>query len=242
MKVGIIGYGVVGRAQEYLSLKLGNETTIIDKLPHEAWADIIENCDIVFICTPEDAVDSVVDEFKNAKGLLVIKSTVPIGTTIRLKNKYGIHVCNNPEFLREANAKSDVMHPKMIVIGQCCTEHGILLMKFYQTLQSYRCVVDPTTSEVVKLTLNAYLSTQLMFWKSIKQLCDKYGVDSDLVAEILEEDNRVSYYGHNPITDSIKGRCLPKDLDQIIKAYEEWADVEPILFKAVKKVNNVHTI
>ena len=242
MKIGIVGYGMVGKAQEYLAKELGHEVLVTDITFSSDIDKDVSECDIVFICTPERFIDEVISHhIENDKGLLVIKSTVPIGTTKELMEKYKIHICHNPEFLREASWKVDVLRPNFIVIGQCCDKHGTLLLDFYKSLNVdiSRFITDPTTSEIVKLTLNAYLSTLLMFWKSIKQLCDKFDVDADSVAEIIAEDNRVSYYGYQPITNKIGGRCLPKDLEHLVSAYN---NIEPILFNAIKKVSDVHTI
>ena len=237
MKIGIVGYGVVGKAQEYLAKRFGNKTIHADI----EYDQKIEDCDIIFICVPNGEVKKSVESYKNAKGLLVIKSTVPIGTTDCLIAKHNIHICHNPEFLRTETAYTDVLYPPMIVVGTCCEKHSDILYKFYRDVQASFIETTPSMSETVKLTLNAYLATQLMFWNSIKDLCDKLNIKADNIARIAAYDSRVSPYGFSPIGKPLSGKCLPKDLEHLVNAYNNNS-IEPILFNAIKKVSDVHTI
>src|SRR5512136_110100 len=130
MKIQIIGVGAVGSAQAYLASKLGHEVIGFNpgKTTHE-YARMVskleKNADITFVCTPEAFVASAVDNFvrEGASGVLVIKSTVPSGTTMELRDKYKMHICHNPEFLREKTAFEDILHPHVVAIGQCCNVH-----------------------------------------------------------------------------------------------------------------------
>ena len=140
-----------------------------------------QNVDISFICTPEtvseQALKNLVNE--NVKGVYVIKSTVPPGTTVSLMEKYNVHICHNPEFLVEKAAFNDIMHPEMVVIGQCCRAHAAILNDFYLPLGCPIIVTQPTVSETVKLTLNSYLATLISFWNEIDMVTGKIGISTD---------------------------------------------------------------
>ena len=114
MRIEVIGYkGVVGGATYKLFSELGYGPIGYDK------GDVIAKADVYFICVPEGAVEKVVDQINVWEGpLVVIRSSVPPRTCTRLSNKIAyLHICHNPEFLREAIADQDEFTPHKIVIG-----------------------------------------------------------------------------------------------------------------------------
>jgi nucleotide sugar dehydrogenase len=243
VRIQIIGLGAVGEAQAYLATKLGHEVLGFDpgKISSN-WAEIgktVErNVDISFICVPEafaeQALKNLVTE--NVKGLYVIKSTVPPGTTVSLSDKYGVHICHNPEFLVEKAAFNDVTHPDVVVIGQCCAEHAALIKNFYVPLRCPIVVTHPTTSETVKLTLNSYLATLISFWNQVDMVTSKAGVSTAEVASIVKQNPRVSAYGTDFFGSPFGGKCLPKDLNQFIQ-YSHQVGANPQLFENIKEFN-----
>ena len=243
MKIQIIGVGAVGSAQAYLASKLGHEVIGFDpgKTTHQ-YARIVpemeKDADITFICTPETFVGSAVDNFvrQGAKGLLVIKSTVPSGTTRELTDRYQMHICHNPEFLREKTAYEDILHPHFVAIGQCCDIHCTILKEFYKPLGCPIVSSQPTVTETVKLTLNAYLSTLISFWNEIDKLAKALNISTDEVANIVKFNPRVSAYGTEFFGSPFGGKCLPKDLDQILSVYNKLG-AEAFFFAAVKEFN-----
>lgn len=243
MKIQIIGVGAVGSAQAYLASKLGHEVIGFDpgKTTHQyarMVPDLEKNADITFICIPEAFVAKAVENFvrEGANGLLVIKSTVPSGTTMELRGKFNMHICHNPEFLRENTAFEDILRPHVVVIGKCCDEHCELLKSFYKPLGSPIVVSQPTVTETVKLTLNAYLSTLISFWNEIDKLAKALNISTDEVANIVKFNPRVSNYGTEFFGSPFGGKCLPKDLEQILNVYKKVA-ADAFLFEAVKEFN-----
>jgi nucleotide sugar dehydrogenase len=243
MRVQIIGVGVVGTAQAYLATQLGHEVIGVDRSKTTSnYATIVRefaaDVDVTFVCTQEASVPGVITSLieKKVKGLYVIKSTVPCGTTRRLMGEYNIHICHNPEFLREKSVLADILHPRMVVIGQCCAEHGNILREYYRRLGAPIMTSNPTTTETVKLTLNSYLSTLITFWNEINRLSSALGASTEEVASIVKLDQRVSAYGTEFFGMPFSGKCLPKDMDQLISVFHQ-AGVDPSVFEAMREFN-----
>jgi nucleotide sugar dehydrogenase len=237
MKVQVIGYGVVGKAQEFLMKQLGHTVTAYDPfvLPDSKMQQTV---DITFICTPEKAVEDAVANLHSSqvKGLYVIKSTVSVGTTKKLMEKYKVHICHNPEFLREKYAFEDVLNPSRIVIGECCHEHGLLLEEIYAKLNKPIYRTDPATSELAKLTSNAHLAMLISFWNEIHKLSSKLKLNTAEVAKLVTADPRISKYGTAFFGKPFNGRCLPKDLRKLILTFQSMK-LNSAFFEAVEEVN-----
>ncbi len=243
MKIQIIGVGIVGGAQACLASKLGHEVLGVDRSrPTSEYARMVKeperDVDVTFICTQEGVVPGVVAELLNrhVKGLYVIKSTVPSGTTQSLMERHGIHICHNPEFLVEKTAMESVSHPSMVVIGQCCPAHSEILKEFYTPLGCPIVVSHPTITETVKLTLNSYLATLITFWNQIDKVTRALGLETEEVARIARLNPRVSAYGTEFFGAPFGGKCLPKDLEQLIHiSHEVGADSS--MLEAVRDFN-----
>lgn len=238
MRINVIGYGVVGKAQCFLLRRLGHAVFIFDPYLFPSIEQPERNVDLTFICTPESAVEEAVHNLvrEKVRGLYVIKSTVPIGTTKRLMEKYGVHIAHNPEFLREKHAYEDVVNPSRIVIGLCCESHGHVLRALYAPLKRPIYLTDPSTSEAVKLFSNAYLSMLITFWNEAYELSQKIGLDVSEVAKLMLEDVRISSYGTAKFGQPFGGKCLPSNLDMLITAFRNEG-LNPTLFEAVREYN-----
>ncbi len=243
MKIQIIGVGVVGSAQAHLASTLGHEVLGFDPGKTESpYAKMVKEldkrADLTFICTPEAFADSMILRLirENVKGLYVIKSTVPPGTTKSLMAEHGIHICHNPEFLRESKSFEDVTHPNFVAIGQCCPAHGQLLKDFYSPIGCPIIMSEPTTTETVKVTLNSYLATLITFWNEVDKVARALGVKTADVAGIATREPRVSPYGAEFFGAPFGGKCLPKDLDCMIKT-GHGVGVEPAFLEAVRDFN-----
>jgi nucleotide sugar dehydrogenase len=243
MKVQIIGVGVVGGAQAYLCSKLGHEVLGFDPSQQtfeyaKMEKSYTRDADVTFVCTPETAVLGVIEKLmkQNVQGLYVIKSTVPSGTTASLMNKLDIHICHNPEFLREENAYYDVMHPNAIVIGQCCPEHSEVLRKLYAPMGCPIVISNPTLTETTKLTLNSYLATLITFWNQVSTVSENLHIDIKELAGIVRLNPRVSAYGTDFFGSPFGGKCLPKDLAQLIEVVK-GSKANPSFLEAVRDYN-----
>jgi UDPglucose 6-dehydrogenase len=245
--VQVIGLGTVGKAQANVLKKLGCDVFGYDPLLRKApakyitfsAADPFSDCDITFICTLEDQVENAVRQLKKCgyKGLIVIKSSVVPKTTKTLMTKYDLHICHNPEFIRERTASQDAANPDRIVIGQCCNKHGQLLQTLYKPLNSRIITVDPTTSETAKLIANSYLALMISFWNQTHQLAKRLDISTIDLAEIITADRRISRHGTKWFGKSFDGKCLPKDLAHLIETYIAEG-IEPTLLQATQQIND----
>ena len=238
MRINVIGYGTVGKAQTFLLQRLKHEVFIFDPYLFPAIKCPEKNVDLTFVCTPEHAVDEALQNLirERVEELYVIKSTTSVGTTEELMKKYGVHIAHNPEFLREQYANEDVANPDRIIIGQCCKEHAEKLVSLYAPMNKPIFVTDPTTSEAAKLLSNSYLAMLITFWNEANELADKLGLNIHEVAKLVRADSRVSAYGTSKFGQPFGGKCLPPNLDQLIDAFHSEG-LNPLLFEAVKKYN-----
>jgi len=244
VRVLVVGYGTVGKAQAYLLENLGHIIHAYDPYVFQEVKTPEKNVEMVFICTPEGVVESVVGELVNfgVKGLYVIKSTVPIGETERISKKYDLHLCHNPEFLREKYALEDVMHQNRIVIGQCCDEHGKMVRQIYEPLGVPIFVTDTKTSELVKLATNVLRATLITFWNEIHELATKSGLDTRKISTLVDQVKTIGFWeggdwGIRFFGKSFGGKCLPKDLELTISSFRA-NEINPILFEAIKMFND----
>ena len=243
MHVQIIGMGVVGGAQAKLMQKLGHQVTgcdvhpgnldgipIVDKPVHDA--------ELTFICTPEKYVPSVISNLRSTRvhNPYVIKSTVPTGTTQAAMLEHGVHICHNPEFLREETSVEDTLNQKFVVIGECCEKHGKELAELYKPLGAKIVRTKPNVSEMAKLILNNYLATLITFWNEMDRVCSVMNIDTKEVADIVKHDTRVSEYGTAFFGKPFGGKCLPKDLNQTLTLCRSKG-ISPRLLETVKEIN-----
>jgi UDPglucose 6-dehydrogenase len=238
MRINVIGYGTVGKAQTFLLQRLKHEVFIFDPHLFPAVKCPEKNVDLTFICTPEHAVDEALQNLirERIEGLYVIKSTTSVGTTEELMKKYGVHITHNPEFLRENYANEDVTNPDRIIIGQCCKEHAEKIVSLYAPMNKPIFITDPTTSEAVKLFSNSYLAMLITFWNEANELAEKLGLNIHEVAKLVRADSRVSAYGTSKFGQPFGGKCLPANLGQLINTFHSEG-LNPLLFEAVKKYN-----
>lgn len=249
LKLQIIGQGVVGKATGNGFQRYGHEVVFKDR------GDTLEDADIHFICVPESEVENVIQALKRAlpgmvpkipwatdeivlvqrTNFVVIKSTVPPKTTVQLSDKYNIHICNNPEFLREGVAEYEFINPARIVIGECCRDHGDLLEELYKPFRSPIVRCTPTEAEMVKLASNCYLACLIAYWHEIQHVCEKIGINSHVIGRIAAMDPRISSYGAS-MHGRFGLRCLPKDLEQMLSVCKKLGYGAPLL-NAVRKVN-----
>ena len=221
--------------------------------------------ELALICTPErivpEAVHDLYEVFNplrfNPKEIYVrsagsdtppfvasfpvyMRSSVVPGTCARLKEKFPHwHFGHNPEFFREAVAEYEFLNPSGVVLGNCCPEHGEMMMNLYAPLGVPVHFTRPEVSELAKLCVNVYLATQVSFWNQVKILADSMGINSHTVGMLTARcDSRISPYGARMHGKPYGGHCLPKDVDQLLDLCREYVKGKPIgLFKAVREIN-----
>ena len=157
--------------------------------------------------------------------ILVLKSTVPVGTNARVRevverhSRHKVAVVSNPEFLKEGDAVNDFSKPDRIVIGTDDDEAFELLTRLYAPFNRQRSRIQrmsPTSAEIVKYAANAILATKISFMNEIAKLCDVTGADVEQVRIALGSDERIGMQFLYPGL-GFGGSCFPKDLRALVK-------------------------
>jgi len=157
--------------------------------------------------------------------LLVLKSTVPVGTNDRVRAvveqhaKHRISVVSNPEFLKEGDAVNDFLKPDRIVIGTDDDRAFELLARLYAAYNRQRNRIQrmsPKSAEIVKYAANALLATKISFMNEIARLCDAAGADVEHVRVALGSDSRIGMHFLYPGL-GFGGSCFPKDLRALVR-------------------------
>lgn len=223
----------------------------------------IDNSDVVFIAvgTPpgEDGsadlryvleVASTFGKTIKKYTLLVTKSTVPIGTSIKVRekveeelNKRGVDipfdVASNPEFLKEGSAIKDFMSPDRIVVGVDSNKAQELMEQLYRPFQlnNYRVIImDVRSAEMTKYAANAMLATRISFMNEMAKLCELTGANIDKVRAGIASDTRIGSKFLYPGC-GYGGSCFPKDVKALVKTGEEHGYKMQVI-TSVENVNN----
>ena len=187
-------------------------------------------------------IDLIADNHETVK-TIVVKSTIPPGTTQRWNEKYdSLNIIFNPEFLTEANAVSDYENQDRIILGGPRPGSTELKRLFSKVFPNARIIkTNSTYAEMVKYTTNAFLSTKVSFANEIYQICDAVGADYDKVMEYAVLDKRLgtSHWqvpGHDG-DFGFGGHCFPKDLSALLHITEKF-DTKNNVLKATQKTND----
>jgi UDPglucose 6-dehydrogenase len=257
MKIGIVGYGYVGKAMfKYFNSHC--ETIYYDPyVSGSSTQSDINLCDIGVICvnTPANTdgscdISIVEDTVKwLTTPLILIKSTIKIGTTKYLKDKYNKRIVFSPEYIGESTYDTGLYNFNQLVKNHNFFIFGgdkkdtAYLVSVFQIISGPNKIykqTDETSAEMAKYMENSFFATKLVFCYEFDQICKKMNIDYNEVRECWLLDPRIGsshtcvFYNKNEPYD---GKCLPKDLNSIIHSSIDL-NYEPHFLMEVKNSNN----
>ena len=239
--IGVVGQGFVGGSitggmKEHFVVETYDKY-VEEKSTCSSLGELCGKSEIIFVCLPTpmrksgecdvSIIDGVLSEINqlNLGNLVVIKSTVPVGTSRKFSEKYpNINVVFNPEFLREKTALEDFQNQNRIILGGDNKHTMIVAMMYVKVFQPPDVKYVHTTYEVAEMTkymTNTFLSTVISYANEIYDICDALGIDYEEVRKCAVYDERLAKAplmvpGPDDKMRFFGGHCFPKDLNALM--------------------------
>lgn len=260
MKIAIIGYGYVGKAY-YNFFQSDHDVIFYDPIFDGAPQSEINTCELSIVCVPTpmqdngdcdtSIVQSTLQWLKTP--LVLVKSTIPPGTTESFIRKYGSRIAFSPEYIGEGkyfvpfwkypHPTEPKSHEFLIIGGYEPFRSRIVDILLSVMGPSTKVIkMSPTEAEIVKYMENTWGGTKVTFANEFYEICKAFGADYQTVREGFVADGRVERM-HTMVRADARGfggKCFPKDINAIVKASEN-AGYEPMLIKQVLESNKRFT-
>tara|TARA_B100000287_G_C20512126_1_gene733470 strand:- start:47 stop:856 length:810 start_codon:yes stop_codon:yes gene_type:complete len=253
-KIAIVGHGYVGRAMEKF-FEEHYEMVIYDPpAGYETTQEDVNNCDATFVCVPTprskdgscdvSLVEQVITWINT--DIIVIKSTIEVGTTERLSKAFGKKIVFSPEYVGEStywtpyNFHHDMKETPFYTFGgdsEMCSKVVDLFLPVVGPCKEYN-ITDAKTAEMAKYMENAFYATKVAFCNEVYDICNAVGVDWNEARELWLSDPRINPMHTAVFKDNrgFGGKCLPKDTRALVEIAKN-AGVQSDLLKGVLSSN-----